>query len=348
MISRPQMCGVPGGAPAGSMRDGRHPLIHRTIRGVIAVTALLAAATASAQDYPNRPITMVMPFAAGGPNDTVVRIVATRMSEILGQQVVVENVLGAGGMLGSDRVARAAPDGYQFVAGSVGTHAQNQTLYKKPLYDAVTDFTPVALIAEYPFQLVTRKDFPATTLSEFVAYAKANHAKMTFGSAGAGSAIHLGCIVINQAMGVTITHVPYRGAAPAMQDLGGGQIDFMCVSAAPQIQAHLVKPIAELSLERLPQLPDLPTAREQGFDDMDSYTWIAFFLPKGTPQPIIKVLNEATARALDTPWVKERVEAIGATVVAPARRSPEYLGRFVRSEIEKWAVPIKASGIVAE
>jgi tripartite-type tricarboxylate transporter receptor subunit TctC len=311
-----------------------------------ATTALLAAATASAQDYPNRPITMVMPFAAGGPNDTLVRIVAVRMSEILGQQVVVENVLGAGGMLGSDRVARAAPDGYQFVAGSVGTHAQNQTLYKKPLYDAVTDFTPVALIAEYSFQLLTRKDFPASNLREFVAYAKANHAKMTYGSAGAGSAVHLGCIVVDQAMGVTITHVPYRGAGPALQDLGGGQIDFMCVSAAPQIQAKLVKPIAELSLARIPQLPDLPTAREQGFDNMDS--WVAFFLPKGTPQPIVNILNDASSRALDTPWVKERIEAIGATVVPPERRSPEYLASFVRAEIEKWAAPIKASGIVAE
>jgi tripartite-type tricarboxylate transporter receptor subunit TctC len=313
-----------------------------------AATALLAAATASAQDYPNRPVTMVMPFAAGGPNDTVVRIVATRMSEILGQQVVVENVLGAGGMLGSDRVARAAPDGYQFVAGSVGTNAQNQTLYKKPLYDTVADFTPVALIAESSFQLVTRKDFPATNLREFVAYAKANHAKMTYGSAGPGSAVHLGCIVVDLAMGVTITHVPYRGAGPALQDLGGGQIDFMCVSAAPQIQAKLVKPIAALALARMPQLPDLPTAREQGFDNMDSYTWIAFFLPKGTPQPIVKVLSEASTRALDTPWVKERIEAIGATVVPAERRSPEYLAKFVRAEIEKWAAPIKASGIVAE
>jgi tripartite-type tricarboxylate transporter receptor subunit TctC len=315
---------------------------------VFAATALFAAAMASAQDYPNRPVTMVLPFAAGGPNDTVVRIVAVRMSEILGQQVVIENVVGAGGMVGGDRVARAAPDGYQFVAGSVGTHAQNQTLYKKPLYDAVADFTPVELIAEYPSELVTRKDFPAANLREFVAYAKSNHAKMTFGSAGAGSAVHLGCIVLNQAMGVTITHVPYRGAGPALQDLQGGQIDYMCTPAVPQIQAGLVKPIAALSLSRLPQLPDLPTAREQGFDSMDSYTWIAFFFPKGTPKPIVKILNDATSRALDTPWVKERVEAVGAIVVTPARRSPEYLATFVRSEIEKWAVPIKASGIVAE
>jgi tripartite-type tricarboxylate transporter receptor subunit TctC len=317
-------------------------------RALAAASLLLAAATSPAQDYPNRPVTMVLPFAAGGPNDTVVRIVAIRMSEILGQQVVVENVLGAGGMLGSDRVARAAPDGYQFIAGSVGTHAQNQTLYKKPLYDAVADFTPVVLIAEYPSQLVTRKDLPAKTLREFVAYAKANHAKMTFGSAGPGSAVHLGCVVLNLAMGVAITHVPYRGAAPALQDLQGGQIDYMCTPAVPQIQAGQVKPLAALSAQRIPQLADLPTAREQGFENMDSYTWIAFFFPKGTPQPMVKMLHDASSRAIDTPWVKERVEAVGATLVPPERRSPDYLAKFVRAEIDKWAVPIKASGIVAE
>ncbi len=301
-----------------------------------------------AQTYPTRPITMVLPFAAGGPNDTLARIVALRMSEIFGQQVVVENVLGAGGMIGSDRVARAVPDGYQFVAGSVGTHAQNQSLYKKPLYDAASDFTPVILVSEYPAELVTRKDFPANTLKEFVAYAKANAAKMTFGSAGAGSSIHLGCVVLNLAMGVTITHVPYRGAAPALQDLEGGQIDYMCVTAVPQIEAHLVKAIASLTTERIPQLPDLPTAREQGFENMESYSWLAFFLPKAASPSLVKVLNDVTSRAIDTPWVRERVEAVGGTLVAPERRTPEYLAGFVRSEIDKWAIPIRAAGVAAD
>jgi tripartite-type tricarboxylate transporter receptor subunit TctC len=312
------------------------------------IAALLHTSPLSAQDYPTRPVTMVVPFAAGGPNDTLARIVAIRMSEIFGQQVVVENVVGAGGMVGSDRVARAVPDGYQFVAGSVGTHAQNQSLYKKPLYDAATDFTPVGLVSDYPAELVTRKDFPADTLADFVRYAKANFAKMTFGSAGAGSSVHIGCVVIDLAMGVTVTHVPYRGSAPALQDLQSGQIDFMCVPAVPQIQAGQVKAIAALTAARIPQLPDLPTAREQGFDDMDSYSWLAFFLPKNTPRPIVDTLNRVTGEALDTPWVRERVEAIGGALASPDRRSPAYLATFVRSEIERWAAPIRAAGVAAD
>src|SRR6476646_3358897 len=188
---------------------------------VAAAAAMAVMGPASAQDFPSRPITMVIPFAAGGPQDTIGRIFAQRMSELLGQQVVVENVGGAGGMTGSKRVADAKPDGYTMVLGTVGTHAQGQTLYKRPLYNALSDFTPVILIAEVPIALLVRKDLPVNNLKEFVAYAKANQSKMQFGSAGAGSATHLGCVVLNSAMGTNITHVPYKGTGPAMQDLVG-------------------------------------------------------------------------------------------------------------------------------
>ena len=187
---------------------------------------------------------MIIPFAAGGPTDVLGRVMAQRMSEILGQQVVVENVGGAGGMTGSKRVADAAPDGYTFVLGTVGTHAQSQTMYKKPLYNAATDFTPVALIAEVPIALITRKDLPVNNLKEFVDYAKANQTKMQYGSAGAGSATHLGCVLLNYLIGVDITHVPYRGTGPAMQDLQGGRIDYLCEivsTAKPQIDGGTVK-----------------------------------------------------------------------------------------------------------
>src|SRR5499427_9708706 len=190
----------------------------KIVFAVVAAT-LAVMGVASAQDFPTRPVTMVIPFAAGGPQDTIGRVIAQRMSELLGQQVVVEKVGGAGGSTGSKRVADAKPDGYTMVLGSVGTHAQNQTLYKKPLYNVETDFTPVAYLAVTPIALITRPDLPVNNLKEFVAYAKENQAKMQFGSAGAGSATHLACVVLDSAMGTKITHVPYKGTGPAMQDL---------------------------------------------------------------------------------------------------------------------------------
>jgi tripartite-type tricarboxylate transporter receptor subunit TctC len=311
------------------------------------VAALFATGhTANAQNYPNRPVTMIIPFAAGGPTDVLGRVVAQRMSEILGQQVVVENVGGAGGQTGSKRVADAQPDGYTFVLGTVGTHAQSQTLSKKPLYNAATDFAPVALLAEVPIAITARKDLPVNGLKEFVAYAKANKDKMTFGSAGAGSATHLGCVVANMTMGTDITHVPYRGTGPAMQDLQGGRIDFLCEiisTAKPHIDSGAVKAIAIMTKERSPALPNLATAAEQG-TPMEAYTWNAIFLPKGAPADIVKKLNDAAVQAIDTPAVKERLAGLGAMVVAPDRRSSDYLGKFVKSEIEKWAAPIKQSG----
>jgi tripartite-type tricarboxylate transporter receptor subunit TctC len=318
----------------------------KTVLATIVAALFAAGNPAAAQNYPDRPLTMIIPFAAGGPTDVLGRVVAARMSEILGQQVVVENVGGAGGQTGSKRVADAKPDGYTFVLGTVGTHAQGQTLYKKPLYNAMTDFTPVALLAEVPIALIARKDFPASNLKEFIAYTKANKDKMTFGSAGAGSATHLGCVVANMAMGTDITHVPYRGTGPAMQDLQGGRIDYLCEiisTAKPQIDGGTVKAIAIMTKERSPALANLPTAIEQG-TPMEAYTWNAIFLPKDTPADIVKKLATVASQAVDTPAVKERLAGLGAMVVTPDRRSPDYLAKFLKSEIEKWAAPIKQSG----
>src|SRR6185503_17978688 len=225
-------------------------------------------------------------------------------------QVVVENVGGAGGMTGSKRVADAAPDGYTFVLGTVGTHAQSQTMYKKPLYNAATDFTPVVLIAEVPIALITRKDLPVNNLKEFIDYAKANQSKMQYGSAGAGSATHLGCVLLNYLIGVDITHVPYRGTGPAMQDLQGGRIDYLCEivsTAKPQVDGGTVKGLAIFDKARSPALPDLPTAAEQGTQNLEAYTWNALFLPKDTPEPIVKKLNAAAVEAMKSPAVKERL-----------------------------------------
>jgi tripartite-type tricarboxylate transporter receptor subunit TctC len=316
------------------------------------VGGIVSTATPSfAQDYPNRPITMVIPFAAGGPTDVQGRILAQRMGEILGQQVIVENVGGAGGMTGSARVANAPPDGYVFVLGTVGTHAQGQTLYKRPLYNALTDFTPVALLIEVPIAIITRKDLPVNNLKEFIDYSKKNEAKMSFGSAGTGAATHLACVVANMVMGTNIVHVPYRGTGPAMQDLQGGRIDFICEiisTAKPQIDGGTVKAIAIMTPDRSPVLPSLPTAEEQGVKGMDGYTWNAIFLPKGAPAAVVKKLQEASVQAVETPAVKERLSALGASVVAKERQSPEYLAQFVKSEIEKWAAPIKQSGASAD
>jgi tripartite-type tricarboxylate transporter receptor subunit TctC len=312
--------------------------------------ALLSAGQAGAQDFPTRPMTMVIPFAAGGPTDVLGRVVGQRMSEVLGQQVVIENVGGAGGMTGSKRVAEAKPDGYTMVLGTVGTHAQGQTLYKRPLYNTLTDFTPVALIAEVPIALLVRKDLPVNNLKEFVEYAKKNQNKMQFGSAGAGSATHLGCVVLNSAMGTNITHVPYKGTGPAMQDLIAGRIDFLCEiisTAKPQIDGGSVRALAIMTTERSPVLPNLPTAREQGLDAL-AYTWNAIFLPKGAPENVVKKLNEAAVAAMNTPAVKDRLQGLGAMLVAPDRRSPAYLGKFVADEIKKWEAPIKSSGVSVE
>jgi tripartite-type tricarboxylate transporter receptor subunit TctC len=317
----------------------------------VALGFVACIAPAHAEEWPTRPVTMIVPFAAGGPADTVGRILAPRLSELLGQQVVIENVGGSGGMSGSARVAKAAPDGYQLVLGNMGTHAANQTFYRAPLYNAATDFTPVTLIAQTPLVLLARNNLPADTLPEFIAYAKANQSTMQFGSGGPGSASHLACVLLNAAVGITVTHVPYRGAAPAMQDLIAGRIDYQCPDspiAIPQIESKAVKAIAILTRDRSPSLPDQATAHEQGLTGFDAANWFAVFLPKGTPAPIVQKLHAAVVAAMDTPVVKLRMREIGADLTPGDRRSPDYLQRFVASEIEKWAGPIRASGISME
>jgi len=303
---------------------------------------------ARAQTYPSRPITMIVPFAAGGAFDVIGRILATRMSEILGQQVIVENTTGAAGIIGVKRVASAAPDGYTFLLGSIGTHAYNQTIYKKPPYDPSADFTPVALFAEQPMVLSARKTFPASNFPEFLNYVKKNSAKLQFGSAGAGSSTHLGCALLNAVIGVKVTHIPYRGGGPAVNDLIGGQIDYMClniVNAGTLSIGNQIKAIAMLSRSRSPLMPHLATAHEQGLTGFDVVTWNAFFLPKGASPEVVKKLSDATNQAMDTAAIKSRMHDLGVSDVAPERRSPEYLAKFVADEIARWAGPIKENGL---
>ena len=322
----------------------------RRLLAVTLAACLQFVAPAQAQDWPTRPVIMVIPFPAGGSTDIFGRIFAPRLSELLGQPVIVENVVGAGAMGGAYRVAKAAPDGYQFVMGHLGTHAQYQTIYRNPLYNAATDFAPVALLLEQPLVLVTRKDLPANDLSQFVAYAKANQATMQYGSGGANSPTYLNCVLLNMAIGVNVTHVPYRGGGPAMQDLIAGRIDYLCTGLAevkPQIEGNRIKAVAILAKNRSPVLPNLPTAHEQGLD-FETSVWFAFFLPKGTPPPIVQKLNDATVAAMNTSSVQQRLKELGVTVVAPERRSPEYLQKFVLSEIEKWASTIRRANVKAD
>jgi tripartite-type tricarboxylate transporter receptor subunit TctC len=306
-----------------------------------------AAAQGPATTWPERPVTMVVPFAAGGGTDLLGRIVGKRLSEVLGQQVIIENVAGAGGMVGSARVVKAAPDGYQFVVGTTAD-AINQTLYKTPLYNFATDLVPAGLMGNQPSVLLTRKDFPAGNLREFIAYAKANQRSLQYASAGTGSTGHLFCSLLNAAVGLDVTHVPYRGGGPAMQDMIAGRTDYICTltpTAKPAMDGNLLKPIAILSRERSPMLPDLPTAHEQGLTDFDTDTWFGLFFPKGTPEPIVRKLNAAIAATLDTPSVQEQLKEIVASVAAPDRRSPEYLQKLVEIEIGKMRAAITGAGI---
>jgi tripartite-type tricarboxylate transporter receptor subunit TctC len=317
----------------------------------VALAVFASLGTVQAQTYPTRPVRIIVPYGAGSVVDIVARVLAPHLSEGLGQPVIVENVAGAGGMTGVHRVAKAAPDGYQFVIGNVGTHAFNQTLYKHPLYDAAADFAPLALLTEQPLLLVARNDFPADDLQGFVKYAKANQAKMQYASAaGAGSSNHLACALLNSVIGVDIAHVPYRSTGgAAMQDTIAGRIDYQCPVASanvvPFIERRQIKAFATLTKNRTTLLPDLPSAHEQGLTDFEAYTWSAFFLPRHTPLPVVQKLHHAIVVALDRPVVQLRMKEFGAAMVAPDRRSPQYLQSFVESEIRKWATVIKGAGV---
>jgi len=324
------------------------------VRKLLPLLALVGAFTltdSSAQNWPARPVTLVVTFAAGSGDDVLTRIIAPHLSEILGQQFVVENVGGAGGMNGTSRVARANPDGYEAVVGGTGTFAANQTLYKRPSYNALTDFTPVGLVAEQPLMLVTRQDFPADNLQQFITYLKANHAKLQFASGGTGSATHLGCVLLNSTLGVDVTHVPYRSTALAIQDMIAGRIDYACPiasTALSQVQAKQLKAIAILTKARSLTLPELATAQEQGLSNFEAYIWNGIFLPKNAPPAIVAKLNDAIGKALEKPEVQNRLRQIGGEVVGRDRRTPDYLREFVTGEIAKWATPIKAAGITID
>jgi tripartite-type tricarboxylate transporter receptor subunit TctC len=318
---------------------------------LVALATTTVSMPAFPQDWPTRPVTLVVTFAAGSGDDVLARILIPRLSELLGQQVIVENIGGAGGMNGANRVAKAAPDGYQLVLGGTGTFAANQTLYKNPLYSATADFMPVALIAEQPILLAVRKDFPADNLQEFIAYTKTHQAKLQYASGGPGSATHLACVLLNSAIGVNVTHVPFRSTAVALHDVIGGRIDYACPilsTVISQIQGKQVKAPAILSKNRSPILPSLASAHEQGLANFDAYIWNGIFLPKGTPAAIVQKLHQAIAGTMDTPAVQARLNEIGGSLVAPERRSPQYLQQFVAREIEKWAGPVRASGVAMD
>jgi tripartite-type tricarboxylate transporter receptor subunit TctC len=317
---------------------------------VVLATILITCGAAGAEDWPARPITLVVPYGAGGPTDVVGRLFAQQMSERLGRQIIVENVAGAGGMTGANRVANAPSDGYQVLFGGSGNLVFNQILYKKPLFNSVTDFTPVALLTEQSLVLMARKDLPGEGLQDFMRHVKASKTA-SFGSSGAGSSTHLGCVMLNLAIGADATHVPYRGNGPAMQDLMGGRIDYFCdiiVTAVPHVHAGNVKAIAILSPSRSPMLPDVRTADEQGLANLDTANWYGLFLPKGTPSSIVQKLHDTALAALDSPSFRDRLRALGVEVVARERRSPDYLARLLKDDIAKWTPPIKASGITVD
>ena len=325
----------------------------RTILVVAILAILLApivtAALAHAQDWPTRPVTMVVPFAPGGGTDILGRIVARRLSETLGQQVIVENIGGAGGMIGSAHVVNATPDGYEFDLGS-RADAINQTLYKHPLYNFKEDLVPVILVADQAMVLIARKDLPVSGLQDFIAYLRKNQDSVRSGSAGVGSTGYVDCALFNQAIGVKVQDIPYRGGGPAMQDLIAQQFDYFCTlapTAEPALQSGLVKGIAVLGRSHLPSLPSLATTFEQGMDFAAS-TWFGFFLPKGTPAPIVRKLHDATAEAINTPSVQQQLIATGTFIAGPDRQATEYLQSIIGPEIEKNGAPIKAAGMSIE
>ncbi len=319
---------------------------------VACIVAAGASVNARAEDqYPNRSITMIVPFAAGGPSDILGRVVAQFISPLLGQQVVVDDVTGAGGTIGATRAARAAPDGYTMVMGNLGTHAASLGIYKDLPYDPRTDFEPVILVASTPMVLVTRKTLPVHTLADVLAYAKANKGKTTMGSAGIGSISHLTLLLFNHLTGADVVHVPYRGLSEASNDLLGGQIDTLfdqVVTATPHILNDSENAIVVTIPQRAPSIPNVPSANEAGEPDLQTVAWTALFMPKGTPAPIIARINGAVQKALEDPVTSKRLAELGADIPPPEGRSPQALGHLVKSEVDKWVPLIKSSGIVVQ
>lgn len=321
-------------------------------RAITLAAALLGFATgsASAQTYPTRPVTMIVPFAAGGPTDVVARIVGEHMSKTLGQQVIVENVAGAGGTTGITRGSQAKPDGYTLMMGHMGTHGAAPALYPNLKYDPTKDFEPVGLAAGTPILIVAKKTLPANTLKEFIDYLKANAGKVNQAHAGIGSVSHTTCTMLNSQLGIKPTQVAYRGTGPSLNDLVGGQVDFMCdqiVNLVEQVKAGSIKAYAIATPERSPALPNLPTTKEAGLPDFQVSAWNAIFAPKATPKDIVAKLNDALVKALDDETTRKRLHDLGGVIPDKAGRTPAYLADFVQKEVARWTPILKAAGAVA-
>src|SRR5262245_53286405 len=328
------------------MVSGEILMKFKPVAAVMAALTLLAT-SASAQDWPARNITLIVPFAAGGGIDASARVQALALAEVLGQGVIVENIGAAGGTVGTGRAAKAEPDGYTLLIGNSGTHAYAATLYKSLPYDPIKDFEPVGLTTDSPRILLVRKDLPISNLKEFIAYTKANQAKMQYGSAGVGSGTHLPCTLLNTVMGVSVVHVPYRGAGPAMQDLVGGRLDYMCdtiQTGAEQARGGTVKGIAIMGPTRVPII-DLPTTAEAGLDGVDATVWNGFFYPKGTPREIVLKMNKALNDMIERPDVVKRMAEFGLTILPPDQRTPEHLAAFLPKDIERWGTVIRDAGL---
>jgi len=312
--------------------------------------ALMGGALAHAQNYPTKTITMVVPFAAGGPTDTVARLVAQSMSTTLKQTVIVENVGGAGGTIGAARVAKSAPDGYTIFLHHIG-QSTAPGLYRKLPYNAIDSFEPIGLVTDVPMTIVARKDFPAKDFKELLAYVKANKAKVTYANAGVGSASHLCGMLFMTAIATDLTTVPYKGTGPAMNDLLGGQVDFMCdqtTNTTSQIKGGKIKAYAVTTKTRVPTMPDLPTMNEAGLPGFEVAVWHGLYAPKGTPAPIVTQLSGALKVALKDPAVKQRFADLGTEPVAEARATPEALRTHLKAEIERWTPIIQKAGVYAD
>ncbi|HKU06388.1 MAG TPA: tripartite tricarboxylate transporter substrate-binding protein [Bradyrhizobium sp.] len=310
----------------------------------LAAAVSLGAVAAQAQTYPTRNITMIVPFAAGGPTDVVARIVTGQMAPVLGQSIIIENVVGAGGTTGATRAARAANDGYTLITGHMGTHAASVPLYPKLAYSPEKDFEPIALLAGTPILILARKDFPPKDLKEFVAYVKANAEKVNAAHAGVGSVSHVSCELLNSILGVKPIGVPFNGTGPAMNALVAGQVDYMCdqiVNAVPQINGGTIKAYAVATPERNPSLPNVPTTTEGGLPQFQAQAWNAIFAPKGTSPEIVAKLNGVAAKALDDENVRKRLLELGSVIPGPADRTPQALGALVKSEVAKWSAVLK-------
>jgi tripartite-type tricarboxylate transporter receptor subunit TctC len=315
-----------------------------------ATAALVSLATSQAQDFPNKPITVVVPFAAGGPTDTVARLVAQAMSADLKQTVLIENVGGAGGTVGAGRVARSSGDGYTLLLHHIG-HATAPSLYRKLSYDPVGDFEPIGLITDVPMTFVAKKDFPPNKMQELISYVKANKDKVTYANAGIGSASHLCGMLFMTLIQTDLTTVPYKGTGPAMNDLLGGQVDFMCdqtTNTTSQIKGGKIKAYAVTSKTKVPSLPNLPTVDSSGLPGFEVGVWHALYAPKGTPTAVVERLDKALQAALQDPTVKQRFADLGTEPVALNRATPEALRAHLRREIDKWGPVIKQAGIYAD